>query len=201
MAAAVGRFSGSGGLKFIANTTNSSLGYCVMRANPNDLGVPLVGASTSGGCVKFNNTADDCSTYTYTNMPSEYSGCNRTACNWTAANSICASYNTNAALNPLRTDYQWRLPTSSELLTWKSGSNITISSSLYGGLNLCDWDSGNFWAQCKHLWDKSCPNGYCDLNRVWGIDYQYGCLNNQSWKTHSYSSGILYGLSVRCILE
>jgi len=200
-------FKGTYGLKYVA--INAYRGYCVMRANPGDLSVPLVGASS--GCVKFNNTSRTCSTFTsYTNM-TEYSGCNRTLCTWTAANAICAAYNTNATLNPNKNDYYWRLPQLSELANWNNTTSpyhdVTLSGDSSGGLNLCDrYADSSRTAKCfEDSYNSSCPGDYCSTSYVWsGVKYYsylyyYYSLSGGGWSQNDISNNS--GLSVRCLLE
>jgi len=147
--------------------------------------------------------ADICSaTFSYKNF-GEYSGCDRTLCNWDAAKEICDFYNKNTALNPSLDDYVWRLPIKEELGIWKSivDSGPQNDDGTYiGGLNLCDDNSRKSRAQCRYLNNDSCPNAACRPASVWGVwgniraSYYLG-----GWEPAGDSIG--NGLSVRCILE
>ena len=124
----------------------------------------------------------------------DYSGCNRTVCDWWAAKKICS----NLKLG----DYTWRLATLSEMSNWADNS-IGLGNN---GLQLCDRYSGYSSAWCAIVY--SCPGGAndgCYPNNVWSSDeptsyshlaYRYNLGNgnwSNSWDGHSYA------FSVRCV--
>ena len=155
-----------------------------------------------------------------------YSGCNRTVCNWAAANAICANYKQDG-----RT---WRLPTTGEMGNWVNYS-VGLKNN---GLMLCDSTKNANSAQCYS--SNACSSKYnstCNAYSVWssdvikqkdtsnillgGYSYYYfylslqnGALNFASYvgenPTNNIFSGGIYGnnkyenyagLSVRCVSD
>ncbi len=123
-----------------------------------------------------------------------YSGCNRTVCDWNAADYICKNFTAGG-----RT---WRLATSSEMSNWGANSvGLGVN-----GLQLCDANSGYSSAYCIH--SNSCPgsgDGWCYPYLVWSgtvngssTAYNYH-LNSGSWYLgNNYRTD---AFSVRCVAE
>ncbi len=122
-----------------------------------------------------------------------YSGCNRTVCDWYAADYICKNFTAGG-----RT---WRLATKSEMSNWGTNS---IGKGV-NGLQLCDYWSGYSSAYCDSSY--SCPGStddFCYPSEVWSSSvsgsnsYGYN-LNGGSWDQNN--QGRLYADSVRCVAE
>jgi len=210
------------GLKWVLSAmhANGSVynGTCVMRVNAGDFGTPLPptlaywgNASNKAACVNaavIGNTADTryCKNSPYYLEFGNYSSCNRTVCNWFAANDICEYYNQN--YNPDKNNYKFRLPDRNELKVW-GDTNIVINS-----LNLCHSDVNNSNYNCNNLISSYCPNNQCIPSSVWGHttywdsnSYYYAWLSDATdWNIVSYAYNLThtsswYGKSVRCVLE
>ena len=124
-----------------------------------------------------------------------YSGCNRTVCNWVAANAICANYNKKGE--------KWRLPTYAEMTNWKDYSLGKGN----GGLMLCDDFSGNNYSSfCNDSNEcKGTDVSWCHTQSVWGANYNNTYANkcelfNDSWHcTKTYVKNDAF--SVRCVTD
>ena len=146
-------------------------------------------SSSNKCCWKGATSGTDCN-----NNGGAYSGCNRTVCDWYAADYICKNFTAGG-----RT---WRLATKSEMSNWGSNS-IGLG---VNGLQLCDWNSGYSSAYCDH--SGSCPGSndvWCGPYFVWsgtvdGSSNAYGYyLSIDSWRQGSnYRTG---AFSVRCVTE
>ena len=85
-----------------------------------------------------------------------YSGCNRTVCDWWAADYICKNFKIGG--------YTWRLPTKEEMKDW-------ATESLYegaNGLQMCTSYSDEPWAQCSG--SSVCPRtsgSLCYTFQIW----------------------------------
>ena len=121
-----------------------------------------------------------------------YSGCNRTVCDWWAADYICKNFHAG--------NYTWRLATKDEMSGWANNSKGKGTN----GLQLCDYYSGYSSAYCNKT--SRCPgaNGsYCYPRNVWsgsvdGSSSAYGYyLRWGSWL--QYSSSRTRAFSVRCV--
>ena len=123
-----------------------------------------------------------------------YSGCNRTVCDWWAADYICKNFHAG--------NYTWRLATTSEMSGWANNSKGKGTS----GLQLCDYNSGYSSARCHD--SSRCPGAYsgnCRPGTVWsgnvnGSSNAYYCyLDGGSWGQNDYSRTSAF--SVRCVTE
>ena len=155
--------------------------------------------SNSGSCTTSGNWGEYSSTY---------SGCQRTVCQWAAANSSCLSW------TPQGTSAgSWRLPTESELRGWgtiinsETSGNAKISKYLgSSGLQLCDFmksSSGSIF----------CFNGPCQGANI-NVCYPYNIwssttynVNNRMYlelsggKTRVINYDQRRAFSARCVLE
>ena len=123
-----------------------------------------------------------------------YSGCDRTVCDWYAADYICKNFTAGG-----RT---WRLATSSEMSNWATNSvGLGIN-----GLQLCDNWSYYSSAYCDY--SSSCPGSnsdWCYPYYVWSgtvngssVAYSY-YLGRGSWiQNNGYRTN---AFSVRCVTE
>ena len=145
-------------------------------------------SSSSNKCCWKGGTASSCN-----NTSGAYSGCNRTVCNWYAADYICKNFTAGG-----RT---WRLATNSEMSNW---GNNSIGKGV-NGLQLCDNWAGYSSTYCYG--SDSCPGSgsWCNPYSVWsgtvnGSSHAYNCyLNLGSWYHNSYYR--TYAVSVRCVTE
>ena len=159
---------------------------------PNTVNIANAGASCSGKCcwqAKLNNTSADNCTSSY-GSGTDYSGCTRTVCNWSAAVDICS----------MIPDGGWRLPVASELELIKNAIPDINTGKGKNGLQLCDGSnasSGTVYcpnvARCM-----GSANNYCYPNYVWGESTYYwqlaaGALSYGNWSNAGYAA------SVRCV--
>ena len=146
-------------------------------------------SSSNKCCWKGNTSGSYCDS-----AGGSYSGCNRTVCDWNAANYICKNFKAGG--------YTWRLPTIDETSNWAENSIGKGTN----GLQLCDGNSGYSSAECSFV--DNCPgavNGNCAPFYIWtsnayGSDYYYyKHLLSGGWDqgTFPYSRA----LSVRCVTE
>ncbi len=141
-------------------------------------------------CWKGNTSGTDCDN----ENGGAYSGCNRTVCDWRAADYICNNFTAGG--------YTWRLPTVSELMNWATlskGKGII-------GLQLCDNYSGYSSARCSNLFN--CPgasNSWCYPCYVWSSSispttyFYYFYLHGGSW----YQDNMYFTIpfSTRCVAQ
>jgi len=135
---------------------------------PDEANVYTVDARTGScsadtiNCCWNGRTALDCDS-----ANGGYSGCNRTVCNYNAANAICANFNYGGKT--------WRLPTKSELSKLIDYS-IGLGSN---GLMFCDDYSGYDSAQCAFGtgYCSGCEDNICGPNDIWASSkYMYGLV-------------------------
>lgn len=178
--------------------TRFNMGDNKKTAIPSEAGVTVV--ATGKTCGSDSNYSTKCCWQGSTSGSScdatngDYSGCNRTVCNWAAANAICASYKQDG-----RT---WRLWTSGEMGNWLTNSKAKGNE----GLMLCDMYSGNSSARCGS--SNSCPgasNGGCYPHNIWSASlyittnaYSYN-LDSGNWYKPTYYR--TRACSVRCVSE
>jgi len=152
--------------------------------------------SNSTKCCWQGNTAAGCDS-----QYSNYSGCNRTVCNWKAAKEICEKFNYGGKT--------WRLATSEEAATWVRHS-VGLGQN---GLQLCEDYSSKLSNMCVRVGVRclgSTGDGGtsgCYPNHFWTgtivkkddtalkYDVYNGSLFGPSEKT------ITYAFSVRCVTE
>ena len=174
--------------------TKYNMGDSYDTAIPASAGVTVV--STGQTCDSINSYSAKCcwqGSTSGTNCNAgngSYSGCNRTVCNWAAANAICATYTTGGKT--------WRLASTTEMANWGTYSKGKGNN----GLMLCDYSSGYSSAYCDYI--ASCPGSYtgtCDPGYVWstfeGYDYYYYYLLRGSWLKNTGMPS--RALSVRCV--
>ena len=125
----------------------------------------------------------------------DYSGCNRTVCNYKAANNICANLNYAGKT--------WRLPTLEEL---KIASLASISMG-EEGMMFTDSFSGTGSAQACTATDCfGASSNYCGFYRTWSNDsvndniYYQMALEKKTWY-YGWGSTISAAVSVRCVTD
>ena len=141
-------------------------------------------------CWQGNTSASNCDN----SNGGGYSGCNRTVCDWWAADYICKNFHAG--------NYTWRLATTSEMSGWANNSKGKGTS----GLQLCDNPSGYSSAYCDTTSRCSGANGsYCRPFRVWSgtvngsSNAYYYYLSRGSWGQNNTNR--TYAYSVRCVTE
>ena len=125
-----------------------------------------------------------------------YSGCNRTVCNYSAAEEICAKFNYAGKT--------WRLATKDEADTW-SDFNFNF---LNNGLMLCGAGaSTNIYAtcndgreKCKGAYGNSCIVRYYWLGDLFSTLYAYA-VSNYYGNLSTVTTMKTYGASIRCVTE
>ncbi len=147
-------------------------------------------SSSNKCCWQGNTSASSCDN----SNGGGYSGCNRTVCDWWAADYICKNFHAG--------NYTWRLATKSEISGWANNSKDKGTS----GLQLCDNYSGYSSAYCD--WTSRCPgagDSYCLPYNVWSgnVTGSSGACNyyldRGSWnQVNNYRT---YAFSVRCVSE
>jgi len=187
-----------------------------------------IGASGKTGAVKTASTDDSaCSAsssvskipHTSNTSAFNYEGCNRTVCNWYAADYICRN------INPTNKKLIWNLPSEANLRSLKEAVDNGPSSkedaeAIAGNKPIIQRWSGSAGLQlCQHGGASNTDgsprcdgasrcygssNGDCNPNLVWGREssstYAYRAYLNYFLTVYSgYSKG--YAYSVRCVLE
>ncbi len=197
---------------------------CITKANAGDIvnnitspsikniGIQVLSVGqtcTTNTCCWQGRTGDKCSTYDN----SAYSGCNRTICDWYAADVVCSNYNPDGNTKGL-----WKLPTYSDLIEWRTqnaNDNSTGSSKLSrylgkNGLDLCESSGDGTWgaAWCSTAHGCNTPAGGtgCYANCVWGerdgvTAYAHNLLLTDNVASIQSSSLTSNGRSVRCVLK
>ena len=195
------------------NGTNGT-GLCVTKYNVGDKYGPTIASSTttvtagSGSCSANEccwrgTTASPCTASgSWGGHSTSYSGCNRTVCNWNAANASCQSWAPNGT-----SAGDWRLPKQSEMQGWSN--NISKVSTYLGsdGLQLCDGSSSYESVYCDSYYGH-CYGAYADYCYpyfVWsatpyGSRYYYYYLDYGSFGGPG-PYGPRYAFSARCVLE
>ena len=179
----------------------------VTRLNMGDGGLPIpasvsiidtsTGAScTSGKCCWKNKTATVCENKT-SSENGGYSTCDRTVCNWYAADDICKSYSAGGKT--------WRLPNHTEAANWAVNTRTMGAN----GIQLCDSSTGiqssnDFAPKCGDANGKCKGSGRCYPGYVWEnstttTSASSGYLSNTSWRNTSRDK--TYAQSVRCVTE
>lgn len=175
--------------------TRKNMGDSVNLTIPSGVNMRQINQSCSPSSTNFccwqGNTSGP---YCDNSNGGNYSGCNRTVCDWWAANYICKNFHAG--------NYIWRLPTRSEMSNWgvnsvKKGTN---------GLQLCDQSVGYSSAGCGDY--NICPGAYnnqCSPDDVWSSEkynstsaYDYDLVRG-GWIQSSWN--FRYPFSVRCVTD
>ena len=166
------------------------------KRNAGDLGGPSIsGISSVDKAQCFTGTTTD-TTRCNTAPGMDYSGCNRTVCNWYAANAICKSIG-------------WSLPTDNQLRSL-GGTYYTVA--LNKQLQFCDSSSSSNASQCGYH-PNNCNGSWCQPDYIWGssrndLEAYIGSTYSQGTRFMYYLSGNNPSLtkatnaySVRCVKE
>lgn len=218
-----------GAVYLAKSITGLSKDLCMMKYNPYDQDGFNLNAATSN--VKLVNVNTICSldgiccwkgdAVTATsctvgkNGDSEYSGCNRTMCQWNAAYNICSNYQPIESLAP----GAWRLPTSIELGGIAKGINAYSNNKGASGLQLCDQHSSSNGADrcdrfdgnadsaghagkgCRNQSADNDPYDDCYGSKVWGEGFSYLQLSSGVGSVTSESNAKAAPKSVRCVTD
>ncbi len=180
----VGDNEGSGGVpiagdvqKLAVGQTCTDIGNCCWKGQ----------TSPSGSCSDDGN----------------YSGCNRTMCNWRAANTSCNSYAPSGTMPGM-----WRLPKIEEMDGWESNINSLNHNKGKDGLMLCDEAlSGEAYVRCWGL-TNGCPGAFansCYAFDIWAFNEAgtgYHLVKGMyvgALRTRQLDS--TYAMSARCVLD
>ncbi len=188
---------------------------CVTKYNMGDNGLPLADSvkklsvgntcadKDKGNCCWNGKTAGICGNTG--NGDSDYSGCNRTVCQWSAANASCASFAPND-----ENEGRWRLPNRDEAKNW-SGSLLNLNTNKgKGGLQLCDKETSiNGAVQCYPNNNQCTTAGFSDTmcrpHRAWTMtpdeDKNYYEYTLDTGKLLDTNAPFETANSVRCVLD
>ena len=127
-----------------------------------------------------------------------YNGCKRTVCNYAAAREICAKFDLDGST--------WRLPSYTEMSTWKKYSFGAGAD----GLQLCsntsssssDWARCDYGGSCRGSYNGDCYPGYLWTNEINTNSYVKAYayyLSGSDWSYTSKYRNSAY--SVRCVSD
>ena len=127
---------------------------------------------TSGACCWY--SAGVVSASTNADYPYSYKADKRAVCTYSAANVICNTYGRLEGNGP---DYNYRLPTSTELQKWIKYLDVFSRNAGNNGLQLCShnylYPEPNTVPKCTSV--QNCIGSYswnrCDVDSVWGASY------------------------------
>lgn len=194
-------YNGSGGkntcvTKYnVGDTNGPTIAGSVTTVNTNN---PFKSCSADECCWKGTTTNDCTETGEWGTHSTNYSGCNRTVCNWNAASSSCQAWapaGTSAG--------DWRLPNNAEAAGWKN--NLGRVSTYLGsdGLQLCDNESslyGSVLCEYSQIKCKGAENNICAPDNVWTSTHGY-MLDLDSGTLTFGDENETYGQTARCVLD
>ncbi len=186
---------------------------CVSKYNVGDIGpdgsgpnIPeefkryVIGAGQScpsqGYCCWMGKTARSCSTDG--NNGANYSGCNRTICQWNVANEACKQYSAFGATKA----GAWRLPKTYELEVWLQNLDKLDNNKGSDGLQLCTKNNRNGFILCSPIgnYSSSIPDGY---SRPYNLLSNLATVNLYLGDSHiveaTYSEN--FSASARCVYD
>lgn len=187
---------------------------CVTKYNVGDPNGPEMASSVlkfeAKGDVECPSNASNCcwqgrtsayceNTASWGSLSTNYSGCNRTVCQWSAANVSCNNW------APKGTSVgSWRLPTRNELEGWSN--NISKVSTYLGskGLQLCDYRTpfGSIRCYSSNTGCKESYKGSCNPEYLWSNNSNYYANMVAGVLEVSNASGLSkYPFSARCVLD
>ncbi len=120
-----------------------------------------------------------------------YSGCNRTVCNYSAAQEICNNFKFGGK--------NWRLPTKDEIYNLVAKNSIGIGDN---GLMFCDHDSGYASAYCgyENTVCNGAVNNTCKVYISW-LDKNYSHQIFRRTHLINQETALFNAYSVRCVSE
>ena len=158
------------------------------------------GSCSANECCWRGTTSSSCTASgSWSGHSSNYSGCNRTVCNWNAANASCQSWAPNGT-----SAGDWRLPTQNEMKGW--ANNIQRVSIYLGsdGLQLCNLVSSYYGSVRCYTSGNLCSGAYleyCYPHYVWSSPSgYYFYLKDESFggPHNDYARG---AYSARCVYD
>ncbi len=147
-----------------------------------------------GSCCWRGKTAGTCGLDG--NAGANYSSCNRTVCQWDAANAACRQYNAFGATAV----GAWRLPKSSEISVWAQHLNEINSNKGAGGLQLCFEGATSGAQRCTYV--TNCINAagnHCMPGRHWSETDTTIAFTQNLGVAAGYSS--YHALTARCVYD
>ena len=175
--------------------TKRNMGDGVSLTIPSDINIVNTGTNCNPSinnfcCWKGATSGTDCNN----EDSGGYSGCDRTVCDWWAADHICSKFSAGGGT--------WRLATKDEMSDWQKYSIGKEEN----GLQLCDKQPGYSSAYCADTPNCQRTEGnWCYPNRIWSGTFveetsaTYWFLDSQTWDRHNYYRS--YASSVRCVTE
>ncbi len=188
---------------------------CVTKYNVGDKDIAIASnvlklsvnqtCTDSGNCCWQGNTSSECGITG--NADADYSGCNRTVCQWNAANLSCKAYTANGNTP----EGSWRLPKYIEFGQWAINKDILNNNKGKDGLQFCttkNSDKGlvrcNYAQRCQ----GAAQNNYCFPGYLWSADQEI--QGAQGIGAHlimyddfitSLGHGNTYAFSTRCVID
>jgi len=181
----------------------TSLGETELANEAKILALPTTIKATPAGSSCSPSSSNKCCWYgqTVTSCDSAnggYSGCNRTVCDWRAANEYCSKLTYLGKT--------WRLATGNELASLGTQLNTVSLGQGINGLMLCDSAAGYSSARCYHSDNIRCASsGTCYPYSLWSSNttgekaYDYPLGTGSIYVPHTNSFSL--ALSVRCVSD
>ncbi len=224
---------------YISAANNGGKDICVSKYNPGEgrtgspsipSSVTIVPADKNTSCSSKNtnccwygnngNTYKTAGTCDTSANGINYSGCHRTVCNWSAANTICANWKPKGSSGPTG-----RLPSYAELTAWKNSGLVndnktsktpgTLNWNGTAGLQLCNHTTGSstgaprciFTGTCRGAAPSTSYSNTCYPRHIWsgtpsGNSYWDAWLADGKMTIRTgapFPSTLAFG--VRCVIE
>ncbi len=155
----------------------------------------------NGNCCWKGKTANACGITG--NAGANYSGCNRTVCQYNAANAACRQYNAFGATAV----GAWRLPTGAEFSVWMQYMKEISNNKGPDGLQLCVSGTSAGYVQCANI--QNCP-GFSSVSG-WGahctpFNNWTSTIISKTYQTYNTAGGVFGGgndipASARCVYD
>ncbi len=199
-----------GALYIPAHLNDGVNDICATKFNVGDNNIPIsdraitlkVGQTCSdiGNCCWQGITAADCEDKN--NADSTYSACNRTVCQWYAANTSCQDYMPKGSFKG-----NWRLPTVKEITGWIYNINTLNNYKGTQGLQLCNHgSSGNGAFYCT--FNANCigsKNNHCGPNNMWADASSEAGKSNSFYLFYAEGrkevNSNIQAYSTRCVID
>lgn len=145
------------------------------------------------------NNERPCTSAVVSDIPYNYESCNRTVCNYKAAELNCSNY--SITTEKIKAE-DWRLPTIEEIEGWSQNVEYVTKNIGTNGLQLCDRFAGSASPVCHHI-DSGCNGASCNFC----TPHTFYAQNS---KGGTLSKGVIYPISnagstsatsVRCVID